>query len=81
MYLLFKTIYFNNIIKYNEKIFYNYPVIRISLLIVLDIAQSLLLGILIKIITNRLISLLSNALGYILKMSSEESNKPDNKNY
>lgn len=81
LYLLYTNIYINNFIKSNKKILHNYPIIRTSLLIVLDIAQCLLLGIILNIITNRLISFLNNVLGYILRMNSEESNKTDKQNY
>lgn len=79
LFLLYFVNCLYNYVLVNTKIFYNYPNIRIFLLFILNIVQVLLLGIIINIITNTLISYLKTVLSYILKMNNSAS--PENNNH
>jgi hypothetical protein len=84
LFSLYTITLINNYLIFNNRIFSNYPLFRTFLLIILYFVQSLLLGIIINIITNTLISFLKSVLGYILKMNNPENNHPhshNNENY
>ena len=80
LFSLYTITLINNYLKSNIKILCNYPIIRTFLLLILSFVQALLLGIIINIITNTLISFLNSVLGYILKMNNPENNNPPSHN-
>jgi hypothetical protein len=77
---LYSVSMLNNYLKYNKNILCNHPTIKTFLIGFLDYLQRLLLGIIIGILTNTLISVLKNVVGYILKMNNSENNNTENNN-
>ena len=77
---LYYITFFKNYLQYNKKILSSYPNIKVFLINTLDFLQKWLLGIILGILINTLISYLKNIGGYILKMFRKNSNNTDNNN-
>lgn len=74
LWLYYSVSMLKSYLKYTNNILCNNLTIKTFLIGFLDCLQRILLGIIIGIITNTLISVLKNVVGYILKMNSSENN-------
>ena len=77
---LYYITFFKNYLQDNKEILKSYPKIKEFLINTFELLQKVLLGIILGIVTNTLVSYLKKIWGYILKMFRQNRNNTENNN-